>query len=291
MEVARKKNISYKEFMREHWIPGVPLIFANASDIWNLEGKFTPDWLRENFGDRATLVEGEEYTMNEILDLVEGKDTTRPVPYPCKYVIKDQLPEIVEDLTPLHLGYGQPNWLDSKWFKRGNWGNVDELFIGGPGGQFPYIHYDYYHLSAWITQVYGRKEFTIWPKGQEKYLYPDPEAPWKSLVKDYKEPDLDRFPDLAKTTPITVVVEPGETIFVPFGVWHSARSLETSVAVVVDLLNAQNFPLFLKDVWDFRKEGNKLKAAAITCYAAMAGTICKLGDMMGMKRGAYVYRP
>ncbi len=58
------------------------------------------------------------------------------------------------------------------------------MFIGGTGGQFPYIHPDYYHLSAWINQLYGVKQFTVWPRGQEKYLCPDPNDEWKSLIED-----------------------------------------------------------------------------------------------------------
>ena len=288
MEVKKLgvEEISPKQFIEEHWNPGIPMVFKNASRVWKANGTFSPQWFREHYGDRRTEVNGQEYTMKEIMDLVEGKDTSRPVPYPCKYHITGALPELVEYVTPINLGYAQPNWMESYWFSKGNWGNALELFIGGPGGKFPYIHLDYYHLSAWITQLYGHKEFTVWPRGQEKYLYPDRNDPWKSSLPDFENVDLDKYPLYRHATPIKVVVGPGETLFIPFGIWHTAKSLEPTISVAFDLLNGRNFPLFLKDVWGFRKDGSKLKAAAITGYAAWAGMMCGLGDLLGVRRNA-----
>lgn len=288
MQVEKKRieDITYQEFIERHWNPGVPLVFSNASQVWKANGTFTPDWFRERFPGRRTTVNGIEYTMREIMDLVEGRDTSRPVPYPCKFHIPGQLPELIEYVTPIDLNYARPNWMESIWFARGNWGNAIELFIGGAGGKFPYIHLDYYHLSAWVTQLYGHKEFTVWPRGQEKFLYPLPNDPWRSGIPDFEKVDPVQYPLYQEATPVKFVVGPGETLFIPFGIWHTAKSLEPTISVAFDLLNGRNFPLFLKDVWGFRKGGNKLKAAAITGYAAFAGMMCRLGDAFGVERAS-----
>lgn len=283
MEIRRVDDISYEEFIEEHWNPGIPMVFKNASKVWKANGIFSPDWFRTHYGDRKTSVHGTEYTMREAMDLIEGKDTSRPVPYPIKFWIQSQLPELMPMLTPINLGYAKPNWLESSWFARGNWGNQLEMFIGGPGGRFPYIHLDYYHLSAWINQLYGNKQFTIWPLGQEKYLYPDPNDPWKSVIEDFEHPDFKKYPLYREATPITFTIGAGETLFIPYGMWHTAKSLEPTISVAFDLLNARNFPEFLKDVWNFRKD-NKLKAAAVTSYAAFGGAMCRLGDLFGVER-------
>jgi hypothetical protein len=287
MEVRRVEagEITHREFYEEHWKPGIPLVFKNASKVWKANGTFTPEWFRKHFGDRRTTVDGVAYSMNEILDLVEGKDTSRPVPYPCKYHIPSQLPELVSYVTPVNIGYAKPNWLESTWFSRvGYWGNALELFFGGPGGKFPYIHLDYYHLSAWVNQLYGHKEFTVWPRGQEKYLYPDPNDPWRSVIPDFENVDLEKYPLWKKATPIKFVMGPGESLYIPVGIWHTAKSLDTTISVAFDLLNEQNFPLFLKDVWDFKRREGVIKAVTTTGYAAFAGAMCRLGDVFGVQR-------
>jgi len=286
MEVRRVSvdGISYEEFHEEHWKKGVPLVFTDASKVWGANGQFSPEFFRTNFGDRRTVVDGTEYTMNEVFDLVEGRDTSRPVPYPCKYHIPTQLPEVQHMLSPLNMGYAKPNWLESNWFKRGYWGSALELFIGGPGGKFPYVHIDYYHLSAWINQLYGHKQFTVWPRGQDAFMYPVPGDPWRCSIPDIENVDLARFPEYAKATPITFVVGPGETLYIPVGIWHTAKSLEPTISVAFDLLNARNFAPFLKDVWGFKRRQGLGKAIAATGYAAVGGALCRVGDMLGVQR-------
>lgn len=144
---------------------------------------------------------------------------------------------------------------------------------------------DYYHLSAWINQLYGNKQFTVWPRGQDHLLYPEPNDPWKSAIPDIENVDLDKYPLYKQATPITFVVGPGETLFIPFGIWHTAKSLEPTISVAFDLLNGHNFPLFLKDVWSFKKRESTLKAITSTGYAAIGGALCRLGDALGTKRG------
>jgi len=146
------------------------------------------------------------------------------------------------------------------------------------------VHLDYYHLSAWINQLYGHKQFTVWPRGQEELLYPDPNDKWKSIIPDIENVDLAKFPKYKDATPITFVVGPGETLFIPFGIWHTAKSLEPTISVAFDLLNDQNFPLFLRDVWDFKKRESTLKAVAATGYAAVGGALCRMGDAFGVER-------
>lgn len=271
-------KLTYEEFYEEHWLPGVPLVLQDASKVWGAYGKLTPDWLRQNFGDRKTTVRGESYTMREALDLVEGKDTSRPIPYPCKYDIPTQLPELLPLLSPLNMGYACPNWLERRWFKFGYWGSATELFIGGTGGKFPYAHLDYYHLSAWINQLYGNKEFTVWPRGQEQYLYPDPNDYWKSTIPDVENVDLNKFPLYRHATPITFVVGAGETLYIPVGLWHTTKSLEPTMSIAFDLLNRQNFGASLKDVWGFRRRQGLAQAVAYSSYAMMAGALCRIGD-------------
>jgi histone arginine demethylase JMJD6 len=282
MEIHKKDIISYAEFMEEHYLPGIPLVFKNASSIWKANGLFNPDWFRKHYGERKTEIKGQEYTMQQVMDMVENSTAENPAPYPCIFDIADELPELLPLISPIGMNYAKPNWFDHKLFNVGNWGNAVELFIGGPGGKFPYLHLDYYHLNAWITQLYGDKQFTVFPRGQDELVYPDPKNPWRSQLNIF-EPDYQKYPKYKEATPITFTVSAGETLFIPFGLWHTAHSLTPTISVAFDQLNSKNYPEFLKDVWAFKKQDSTLKAMAMYSYAVVAGIGCKISDSMAKK--------
>jgi histone arginine demethylase JMJD6 len=282
MEVQKVGDISYEEFMDGFYKPGIPVIFKNASKVWKANGLFSPNWFRENYGDRVTDVKGQNYSMRDIMNMVETSSEDKPAPYPIIFHIPTVLPELIPLLTPLHLNYALPNWFDRKWFKTGHWGGVTELFIGGPGGKFPYLHLDYYHLNAWITQLYGEKRFTVFPRGQDHLLYPKADDPWRSDLNIFN-PDYDKFPKYKEATPIHFTVGPGETLFIPFGTWHTAYSLTPTISVAFDQLNSKNYKDFMKDVWIFKKREGTMKAIAKYGYAWLAGQSCKIGDSLKSK--------
>lgn len=277
MDIQRVGDISHQEFMRDFYNPGIPVIFTQASKVWEANGLFTPAWFVEHYGDRTAEVKGRKYTMREIMSLLENSTEANPAPYPCIFDIPRSLPEILTLLQPLDLHYAKPNWLKNKLFEVGRWGGATELFIGGPGGKFPYLHLDYYHLNAWITQLYGEKRFTVFPRGQEHLLYPKPDDSWKSELNIF-EPDFEKFPLYCDATPIHFTVGPGETLFIPFGTWHTAYSLTQTISVAFDQLNSKNYKPFMRDVWAFKKRQSTLKAVAMYSYAWLASQVCKIGE-------------
>ena len=214
MEIIRRDNITYDEFMEEHYKPGIPLVFTNAAKVWKANGLFSPDWFRENYPDRETDCRGTSYKMKEIMDMVETSTVEKPAPYPIIFNIPETLPEVMPLLDPLDLHYAKSNWLKNPMFQVGKWGGATELFIGGPGGKFPYLHIDYYHLNAWITQLYGEKRFTVFPRGQDDLLYPRPDDPWRSELNIF-EPDFEKYPKYKDATPIHFTVGPGEKLLNP----------------------------------------------------------------------------
>lgn len=280
MSVARVDDISHDEFMTRFYEPGIPVVFKNAAKLWQAKGLFTPDWFREHYGDRPLDIDGKMFTMRQVMDLVEASSVGHPAPYPLVYDVPTALPELLPLISPLNLKYAVPNWLERAAFSLGKWGGSTQLFIGGPGGQFPYAHIDLFHLSAWITQLYGEKEFIVYPREQSHLLYPEAENPWKSQVNIFK-PDFERHPLYRQATPLRFTVGPGETLFIPFGLWHSAYSLTTTISIAFDQLNAKNYPEFMQDVWFLKKQGGgPLKAAAMYSYASVMGPVCRLADAL-----------
>ena len=130
-------------------------------------------------------------------------------------------------------------------------GSRTEAFFGGRGGNFPYAHTDYYHLNAWITMIFGRKEFWVFATEKSEYMYPEPPDNWRSRVTNIFEPDYDKFPLFRKVKPTRFELGPGETLFIPAGTWHSARSLNLTMSVAFDQLNAKNMPAFTRDILSY----------------------------------------
>ncbi len=284
MEVYKVGDISYSAFMQDFYKPGIPVIFKNASKAWKASNLLTPDYFRQHFGERQTSVNDQTCNVREILNWIEKSSEGNPAPYPIKFDIPTQLPELMSLITPLGMHYAQPNWFESKAFPKKVFGSSIELFFGGPGGKFPIAHIDLFHTNAWITQLYGKKNFIVFPRGQDKFLYPSQKNPLESEVNIFN-PDYDKHPAYRKATPVVITVEQGETIFIPWGIWHSSESLSPSISVIFDQVNKRNFSEWTKDVWDYKKGGNKLKAVLSTGYYAVAANmLCRIGDVLGVKR-------
>jgi len=282
-EVKKKDSISYEEFISEHLNKGIPVVFKNASAAWPSNKMFTPEFFSENFGSYTTKSGDVEYTMNEVLELTAKSTSENPAPYPILFEIPEQLPELLKLLEPMHMNYAKPNWFNSKTFPYGKFGKNVHLFIGGKGNQYA-LHKDWYHTNAWITQLHGVKKFVVFPRDQEEYLYPG-KGSFESFSSPINilNPDYDKYPNYKKATPIEIDLEPGETIFIPNGIWHTTVAPGHNISLIFDQLNATNFDAWKKDVYEMKKTDGKLKALLHYAYAVSAGSACKTAELTGAK--------
>lgn len=99
------------------------------------------------------------------------------------------------------------------------------LWIGPAGTRTP-LHHD--TLMLMHTQVVGRKRWRFVSPLSGPRLYNDFEV--YSPV-DFEEFDAQRFPDAAQLKVLDVVVEPGETMFLPLAWWHQVTSLDRCISV------------------------------------------------------------
>ena len=54
--------------------------------------------------------------------------------------------------------------------KRSRFG-FPELLAGAAGSRFPVLHFDRWHMHAFVTQLYGHKTFRVFAPDQMQYLY------------------------------------------------------------------------------------------------------------------------
>ena len=270
--VLKKYGMTREEFVRDHLLPGVPVVIGDATASWPARTLFTVDFFKQQYGDRQIHVQDHHYRLSEYIDLLNASSAENPAPYPGKLSLDDDFPELMPHIQP-RFGYSLPDRIPSPLIPRMVLGKAAnyEIFFGGPGGRFPYVHYDYMGFHAWINQLVGEKEFTVIPPWESDCVYPNPDNPWVSLVGDVKNPDLDRYPAFRRATVLSFIVGPGETMFIPNGWWHTTVSKTVTISVAFDTLNSSNWSRFMNEVRQNLKARNPVKRVAALTYLSALG--------------------
>lgn len=258
-EIERRHHLSYEEFASQYLYPLKPVIVTDVLQKWPAMTRWTPEFFKEEFGEMKFQLnedpgqdagykgneQGVEYTMARFIDRVMASTDEDPAPYFRNRVLYDMFPTLKADIQPLPE-YFFPNWLPERYAVRYvtevlNRGAAIELFIGGRGGSFPVLHYDGAGCHAFLMQLYGRKEYTVFPPDQEEFLYPSPDRENLSSIRDIEHPDLEKFPLFEKAVPTKFYLEPGELLFVPSHWWHTVKILTPSITLSANVLNQSNW--------------------------------------------------
>lgn len=279
--VYKKYGMTYEEFKQDHLFKNYPVVIGDATADWTARHKFTPEFFKTNYGDRKVVVRGQEFRLGDFIDLMMTATEDNPAPYPCKLQMDRDYPELLPDVS--RYRFALPDRTHSKLLPKGFIGGADtlEIFFGSPGGQFPYMHYDYMGFHAYINQLYGVKEFTVISPDQTDCVYPDPDNPWVSLIDNQRTPDLARFPRWAEATPVSFVVGPGETMFIPNGWWHTARSVTPTISVAMDVLNASNWGRFIHEVDIMMSRQKPVKAKVAVAALSVIGGFLSASEKLG----------
>jgi hypothetical protein len=280
--VHRKVGMSYADFERDHLMPGIPVVIGDATQSWPALQRFSPDFFERHYGDRPVRMsrgnfKDEFVPLSYFIELMRRSTADDPAPYPCKLVIEDDIQELFADIEP-RFSYSLPNRIGHRLLPPQLLGaaHTAEVFFGSPGGEFPCLHVDYMGLHAFICEIYGRKEFTVIPPAQTDCVYPDPDNPWMSSMQGHHRPDLERYPRYAQATPVSFSIGPGDTLFIPNGWWHTARSLEMTISVALDTLNASNWSRFVSEA--VRMYDRPWKQATVRAALAVVHRLISLGE-------------
>jgi len=108
------------------------------------------------------------------------------------------------------------------------------LWVGPAGTKTP-LHHD--TLMLLHTQIVGRKRWRFVSPLSGPRVYNDFDV--YSPV-DFENLDLARFPEASKIKVLDVVVEPGETMFLPLAWWHQVTSLDRCISLSFTNIDVPN---------------------------------------------------
>ena len=252
-EIHRRSGLTSSDFAEQFLFPGTPVILTDALQRWSALGTWTLEGLAHRFPDRKVPFKFGDLslTLGEFIPQVLKSTPEHPAPYLTNLPIVQHLPELLPEISPLPDIF-QPNWAERTFLhprirRDMRRGCMLELYIGGPGGNFPVLHWDGMSTHAFLMQLVGVKQYWVWPPDDSRYMYTG-DAPNISPIRDIEHPDLTKYPLFPKARASTFTLHPGELLFVPSRWWHTARILSPSITVSTNVLNESNWRNFTDDM-------------------------------------------
>jgi hypothetical protein len=228
--VERRSRISRHEFLERYYAANKPVILTGLLAGSSASQRWTPEYLGEICGEAAIqIMRGRDadprYEVNSEAHKHESKlsDYVRMVlsggPSNDYYLVANNgffnRPETqaLLDEAPALADYLDPSDRNGKVY-----------FWFGPAGSITPLHHDL--MNILVAEVYGRKRFILIPPEETVYVY-NGVGVYSDV--DCKDPDYSRHPLYEYASPISVVLEPGDVLFIPVGWWHHVEALDTSI--------------------------------------------------------------
>ncbi|MFI5151875.1 MAG: cupin-like domain-containing protein [Chitinophagales bacterium] len=274
----RRDHLSKKELIREYIEPGIPVILTDAAKDWEAMGKITPQFIKEKYGQFRKEVNGIGYSFAELIDLVLASTPDHPAPYPFNCNIEYYFPELRKLAKP-EIVYGKIDRVNHPLLPRFMFIGTEpyELFIGGNGASFPWLHIDALFLHNSLTQVFGAKDFILYSPDQARFMYPRLDNPKLSQVNVLK-PDYEKFPLFKEARPIKVTVNQGDTILFPTGWWHVTQIHEPCISLGRIQLNGSNWNNYVDDAYSIWKKKLGPAASLIWLYGRALGVVMDIQE-------------
>ncbi|HEX6804476.1 MAG TPA: cupin-like domain-containing protein [Terriglobales bacterium] len=258
--LERVQNLSVDDFIHEYLEKNRPVVITGAMRNWKALETWQPAALARRFGNEKVQVYGDLFrlaaisTLSEYLDRYFAQQSAKPAPYVrwyCHLSSDERVPWADEVFLKFRDDWARPSFFPSHSFvlpycsasetidPTCDWFPAKGLFISARGARTR-LHADPWCSDALLCQIYGRKDFVMYPPSQAPYLMHD----GKSV--DIEAPDLQAFPDFPKARPVVSdTLEPGEIVLVPAGWPHHFNSVSDSISLTWNFVHVSRLKPFV----------------------------------------------
>lgn len=233
--VTTVSSISGADFRQHFFEPGIPVVIKDLAQSWPAMNRWNWDYMREKVGDKKVGIynnvkSGPHTPVNQAdayVTMGEYIDRVRKGPAEWRiflFNIFNHAPELVQDFTwPDHLMKG--------FVKR-----VPMLFMGGEGS-ITHMHFDMDLSHILHTQFLGKKRVLLFPYEEGDKLYRKPFEVMSMADFSYyydasrSRLDMERYSALRHAKGYEVILDHGDTLFMPGGYWHHMEYVQSGFAM------------------------------------------------------------
>src|SRR6188474_1279165 len=226
-------TISPEEFKNEFYDKNMPVIIRDLSHQWPAYRKWNWNYFKELVGDKKVplynnvksdaytpINKADDYkTFGEYIDMISKGPAGWRI---FLFNIFDHAPQLINDFTwPEHMMKG--------FVKK-----YPMLFTGG-ATSITHMHFDIDLSNILHTQFAGRKRVLLFPFAEQHKLYRKPYEVLSlaDFSNYYKDGNLNyqQFPALKLAKGYEVILDHGDTLFMPAGCWHHMEYLDSGFAM------------------------------------------------------------
>jgi hypothetical protein len=225
---VKMEDMTRERFVKEFLKPNKPVVIEGFLKHTEAYKKWSMDYFREEMGDievgifddvpgkedRSYKAPDLHMKFGDYLDLIEREPTNKRI---FLFNIFKHRPELKND-------FDFPK-LNKSWNKKFRF-----TFFGGKDSVVR-IHQDMDMANVFLTQFHGAKKVILFDPSYSNLLYRYPFGVHSSV--DVEHPDYEKYPGLEYVKGQSVVINNGDTLFIPSGYWHHIVYLEGGFAMAL----------------------------------------------------------
>jgi len=249
--VDRVDSISGEVFQQRYYTPMKPVVITRLAEQWPAYSKWNWQYFKEVVGDKRVAlynnVKSDAYTpintaddyktFGEYIDMISQGPAGWRI---FLFNIFEHAPQLTTDFT----------WPEN--IMKGFVKKFPMLFVGG-ASSITHMHFDIDLSHILHTQFAGRKRVLLFPYQEQYKLYRKPfEVLSLADFSHYNQnghPNYDQFPALKLAQGYEVVLDHGDTLFMPAGYWHHMEYIDSGFAMSLRALQS-SMTGKLKGAWN-----------------------------------------